>query len=76
MINGLSYIQVSSVCTVCTASVFLEENEMVSLVLSIELKLRREWNDLPMIFKSLFYYYGSINATKYISTTVTVIFST
>lgn len=63
MINGLSYGQVSSVCIVCTASAFLEENEMVSLVLSIEPKLRREWNDLLMIFKSLFYYYGSINAT-------------
>lgn len=62
MINGLSYIQVSSVYTVCSASALLEENELVSLVLSIELKLR-EWNDLPMIFKSLFYYYGSVNAT-------------
>lgn len=63
MINGLSYVQISSVFTVYTASAFLEENEMISLVLSVELKLRREWNDLPTIFKSLFYYYGSTNAT-------------
>lgn len=63
MINGLSYVQVSSVFTVYTASAFLEENEMISLVLSVELKLRREWNDLPTTFKSLFYYYGSTTAT-------------
>lgn len=36
---------------------------MVSLVLSVELKLRGEWNGLPMICKSLVCYYGSINAT-------------
>lgn len=57
VISSLSYIQVSNVCTVCTASAFLEENKMVSFVLSRELKLRRQWNDLPMIFKHLFHYY-------------------
>lgn len=62
MINSLSYIQVSSICTACTALAFLEEKKMITFVLSIELKLREEWNGLPMIFKSLVYYYGSINA--------------
>lgn len=54
MINGLSYVQVPSVFTVYTASAFLEENEMISLVLSVELKLRRECSDLPMILNLCF----------------------
>lgn len=54
MNSNLSYIQVSNVCT---ALDFLVSFCAIQNFLSIELKLRRQRNDLTVIFKYLFYCY-------------------